>query len=374
MKKIIIGIIVIVLIIWGVSAILGEERQISNKQIKIGALFPLSGLASVYGEGSREGVEVALLDIKEKYPNLDIEIIYEDSFYNPKKAVDGYRKLKSIDNVSAILTGGSQISLAVKDLSDQDGVLQMAVWSSAPSYSFGEHNLSFRVTSLAEDHAPPMLKYMGGNGYEKVAILYAKNEFGVAVKEALEKEAGDFNVNILFAEGFDSDDLDFRTQLLKIKNAEVDGIYFVGLAGQLVNILKEAHELGIDKQFFSQWSVEDQQLLDGAGELAEGLIYTYPFDHESSLSEGLTSKYNKLYGRIPSGYVAESYLGLMLIAEAIDSCNGNTDVVCWKNYLDEIEDHPTIMGLSTINSNGDIKVGEIFLKTLKNGQFVKYEE
>ena len=370
MKKII-WIIIILLIILGGYSLLSKNEQTSENFIKIGTLFPLSGLASVYGEGSREGIEVALLDIKEKYPNLDIEVIYEDSFYNPKKAVDGYRKLKNIDNVSAILTGGSQISLAVKDLSNKDNVLQVAVWSGAPSYSTGTHNLSFRVTSLSEDHAPPMLKYMGDNGYEKIAILYAKNEFGVATKEALENESNNFNIDIALTEGFDSSDLDFRTQLLKIKNAEVDGIYFVGLAGQLVNILKEAYELGVQKQFFSQWSVEDQQLLDGAGELAEGLIYTYPFDHESSLSKSLTSKYKELYNRIPSGYVAESYLGLMLIAEAIDSCDDNIDVACWKSYLDQMENHPTIMGLSTMDSKGDMKVGEIFLKTLKNGEFVR---
>jgi len=119
--------------------------------IKIGALLPLSGNAANYGEGSREGIEIAKDDLKSKYLNLNIQVVYEDSFYDPRRAVDGYRKLKDISNISAILTGGSQISSAVKNLSDKDNVLQMAIWSGAPSYSSGVHNFNFRITALADE-------------------------------------------------------------------------------------------------------------------------------------------------------------------------------------------------------------------------------
>ena len=340
--------------------------------IKIGALLPLSGNAANYGEGSREGIEIAKDDLKSKYLNLNIQVVYEDSFYDPKRAVDGYRKLKDISNISAILTGGSQISSAVKNLSDKDNVLQMAIWSGAPSYSSGVHNFTFRVTSLADEHIPALVEYLDNHNYKKLALLYANNEFGVAFKESFENFPNK-KISVV-PYGFSSEDMDFRTLLLKVKNDKTDAIFFVGLVKQFVGVLKEANELGIKKKFFSQWSVEDQQLLDGANDLAEGIIYTYPFDYNTPYSKDFTFKYQQKYNKVPNGYVAESYVGTMLMGEAINACQNKVNVNCWKDYLDKIKNFPTIMGLVTMDSRGDIKAGKVFLKTVKDGKFVKLEE
>ena len=107
--------------------------------------------------------------------------MYEDSFYSLRGGVDGYKKLKNADNILAILTGASQVSIAVKELTDKDNVLQMAIWSGVLSYS-DTHNLNFRVTMLADDHVPFATELYVGKKYNNLAIMYAQNEFGVALK------------------------------------------------------------------------------------------------------------------------------------------------------------------------------------------------
>lgn len=374
MKKIITGIAVIIFIIAGIFYFGKNSNQpISKEAIKIGALLPLSGIASNYGEGSREGIEMAKEELAMKYPKMNLDVIYEDSLYSPKGGVDGYKKLKDLNNISAILTGASQVSIAVKELTDKDNILQMAIWSGAPSYS-DTHNFNFRVTMLADDHVPPLLNYMSLKKYNRLAIMYAQNEFGVAFKNSFEKFAATSGVKIVNSEGFGSEDMDFKTQLLKIRGAKVDSIFFVGLVKQFANVLKQAKDLGIQTQIFSTWSVEDQQLLDNAKVVAENIIYTYPFDYDTPYSKDFTSKYQQKYNKVPNGYVAESYVGTMLIGEAISACQNKIDVDCWKDYFDKIKNLPTIMGLATMDSRGDLKAGKIFLKTVKNGKFVKMEE
>ena len=324
----------------------------------------MSGIASNYGEGSREGIEIAKDDLAIKYPKMNIDIVYEDSFYSPKGGVDGYKKLKNINNISAILTGASQVSIAVKELTDKDNVLQMAVWSGAPSYS-DTHNLNFRVTMLADDHVPPLLNYMSKKKYNKLAIMYAQNEFGVAFKNSFEKFATASGVKIVDSEGFGTEDIDFKTQLLKIKGSKVDSIFFIGLVKQFANVLKQAKDFGVQVQILSTWSVEDQQLLDSAKDVAENIIYTYPFDYDNDFSNSFTDKYRQKYSKVPSAYVGEAYTGLMLMGEAINACQNKIDQNCWKDYLNNIKDFPTIMGLATMDYRGDLKAGKIFLKPLK---------
>ena len=59
-------------------------------------------------------------------------------------------------------------------------------------------------------------------------------------------------VNIIDSEGFASEDIDFKTQLIKIRGAKVDSIFFVGLVKQFANVLKQARDLGIQAQSFKR--------------------------------------------------------------------------------------------------------------------------
>lgn len=371
--KLIMGITVFVGLIAGLIYLFGESDGKSSESIKIGALLPLSGIAANYGEGSREGIEIAKEDLRSKYPSMNIEVIYEDSFYDPKRAVDGYRKLKDINNILAVLTGGSQVSSAVKNLSDKDSVLQMAIWSGAPSYSAGSHNYNFRITALSDEHVPILTNYINTRNYKKLALIYANNEFGVAFKDSFEKNSKTSDFKII-PYGIGNDDMEFRTVLLKIKNEKPDSIFFVGLVKQFINILKQSSDLGIKTQFFSQWSVEDQQLLDGARDLAEGVIYAYPFDETDDASAEFLKKYSEKYNKVPSAYAAEAYTGLILLGETINACHNKADPVCWRDYLNKIKDLPTIIGSVSFDNKGDLKGEKIFLKTVKDGRFVKAEE
>ena len=63
---------------------------------------------------------------------------------------------------------------------------------------------------------------------------------------------------------------------------------------------------------------------------------------------------------------------LDLIVKAVNECK-KIDTNCMKNKLSEVKDYPGALGILTFDKNGDVYY-PYFLKTVKNGQFVKYEE
>jgi hypothetical protein len=65
--KIVIGLIVIILIIWGISASKGtkDSKPTSNEPIKIGFIGPLTGDAAIYGTTEKRAIELALEKIKQ---------------------------------------------------------------------------------------------------------------------------------------------------------------------------------------------------------------------------------------------------------------------------------------------------------------------
>ncbi len=367
-------ILALVLIIISLSyiALTGYTTEDKKETIRIGILLPLSGNAAYYGQASQRGIEIAREEITEKYPNMDIEVYYEDSLYTPKGGVDSYNKLIGVNKIDAVITAASQVSLAVLPLSTKDGIFQMAIFSSADKYTV-PNDLSFRVSARNEIEAAKTAEFVKEKDFKRLGIIYLNNDFGVGFKESLKKELikNKAGTKIVAEEGILLTDADFKTQLSKIKESKADVIFMVGVASQYSIILKQAKEMGIKAQFISMRSAEDPVLLKTAGDAAEGLVYTYPFDANSEDSEirEFTSAFIKKYNETPDAYAAEGYEGFKLTALAFEKCG--KDNVCVRSYLEDLNNYESIFGSLKFDENGDVYY-DYFLKTVKDGKFVPY--
>lgn len=366
-----IAILIVIVIILTIVfiAIFSEPSQ--EETIKIGAILPLTGNAAYYGQVSQQGIEIAVQEFARENPNLSIELYYEDSAYTPKVGVDAYHKLRNVDGVDAVITAASHVSLAIQPLSTQDGILQMAIFSSAVAYTTPD-DMSFRVTARSEIEDARLAEFITENGFERLGILYLNNDFGVSHRDSLRAELEKSSVQVIGEEGLLLEASDFRTQLSKLNQNNPDIIFMVGIASQYGLIMKQALEMGMDIQFLAMHSAEDPNLITNAGESADDLIYSYPFDASSENPEigEFTSAYQAKYGKVPDAYAAQGYEGFRLIALAFRECG--RDYSCIKAYLEGLKDFRSILGGLSFDENGDVHY-EFFLKTVKNGQFVPYE-
>ena len=117
---------------------------------------------------------------------------------------------------------------------------------------------------------------------KKIAVLYVNTDYGVGNKDIFMKEYKTKGGNVLFSEGFEQGETDFRSHLTKIKRARVEAVYIIGV-GENGYILKQAKEMGLKVQFLSTVGIEGPDVWKIAGESANGVIYTVQnFDPESS--------------------------------------------------------------------------------------------
>ena len=214
-----------ILIVAGIISlfIYGNEEKVTGaatykQSIKIGAILPLSGSAAYYGENSQKGIEIAKEELKQIYPDYRFEVLYEDSQYTAKGGVDAYNKLKNFDRLDAVITGASQVSLAVLPLAKESGILQMAIFSSANKYSVAD-DLTFRISTRNEIESEAVANFISLKNYRKLAILYINNDFGVGFKDALKEQITKKNIpiSIVVEENYLLDTNDFRTILTKAK-------------------------------------------------------------------------------------------------------------------------------------------------------------
>ena len=272
-----------------------------------------------------------------------------------------------------MITAGSPVALAISPLANSsDQILQMAIAVSSPKYT-SENDFTFRVTARSEVEDKELAKFVVPR-YKNIALLYANNEWGMSHYSAVKPEIEKLKGNIVAEETFLMEGIDFRTQLLKIKSKNPEAVFLLAVAKNAGIILKQAKELGIKTQFFGIQSLQSKDLILIAGEAANGIVYSYSFDPQTEdlITKTFVEKYKTKYKEEPTSYVAEGYDALDLIVKVFNECKEiNTN--CMKTKLLGVKDYPGILGSLTFDKNGDVYY-PYFIKTVKNGQFVKYEE
>lgn len=370
-KEIIIGGIIVILI--AIIVIFGGNKNTDvSGELRIGVISALTGPASYYGESTMKGAEIGMQKVKEKYPNLSIELFHEDSFFTPKGGIDAYNKLKATNNINALITMASNVSVGVRPVAAADNILHVAASTLANNFSSPD-DLSFRTTAKGEVEAKPAVQFLTSLGVKRLGIIYMQNDIGTSMLESLKREAPLAGISIVAEEGYPVEQNDYRTLLLKIKNANVDGIYLASLASQTAVIIRQADELDLPKTFLSYRGAEDPALIKNAGDLAERVYYTNSYD-DSSNNESvreLVSAYRERWGEDTNGYVAEAYEAVLLIADTYAKCGDDPE--CAREFLFSIKDRPSVIGPITFDQNGDVTY-PFFIKTVRNGKFVRYEE
>lgn len=375
-NKIIIGVIIAVIIIGGIWYITSREPK--EEVIKIGTVLPLTGTEASWGQDAKEGIDLAVEEINSNggIDGKKIEIIYEDGQCKPEPAVTGAHKLINIDNVSIIIGEiCSSATLAIAPIAEESRVILISPGSASPKITqAGDYIFRNWITDAFTGKKIAQLTY-NDLDYKEIAVLYINNEWGVGLKDVFEEEFKNLGGEILISEGFEQDAKDFRTQLIKIKAKNPKAIFIPVYYIEAGLILKQTEELGIEAQFLSGDAIEKPEFIEIAGDLAEGVIFAAPFydlESEEENIKNFVNKYKSRYGRKPGVVVAHAYDAMNIIILTLKSCEtGNSG--CVKDMLYSIKDFPGITGATSFDKNGDA-IKTIILKTVKNGQFVPYEE
>jgi len=338
--------------------------------VKIGAILPLSGSNAMYGKWIKEGLELKREEINRKVggDNIKVEIIYEDDKAQPTFAVNALNKLISVDKISIVFGSWASSSvLAEAPIAEKNKVIVMAEAISPKIRDAGDY--IFRIQPDARYYLKKLVPYVFDNlKLRKIAILYVNNDFGVDQKDIFSNIFTELGGKITMIEAFKQGDIDFRTQLLKIKKTHPDGI-FIPAYIESGYIVKQAKELGIVAQLIGSVPFENPDILSIAKETANGVIYPHHFDaySEDSIVKSYQKMYKEKYGMDSEGFAALAFDGLGVLYDVITKCSSNTE--CIKNELYKVS-YKGVTGIIKFDNKGDV-ISNVIIKEVMAGKFVK---
>ena len=369
-----VNLVVLIAFVGGILIFVGCAKK-EPEEYKIGAILPLTGDAAQYGEWAKNGIELAVKEINNK-GGMKVKIIYEDSQAQPTKGVSAMNKLVTVDKVPVVIGAmASSVTLAIAPIAQSSKTVLFSAASSSPELTkAGDFFFRNWPSDLFEGNSMAEFAY-DKLGFRKIGIIYVNTDYGIGIKDVFKKRFVALGGEISFEEGYPQGESNFRALLTKIKNIETDALYIPAqYSREMGRLLKQAGELGIKKQVLSTVTFESQEILELAGEAAEGVIYTAPaFDPDSSEQAIMDyqEKYKSAYGKKSEVFAAHAYDAMNIIAQAIEQ--GGYSATGIKNALFKIKDYPGITGKTTFDENGDV-VKPAMIKVVKDGKFLKYSE
>lgn len=229
----------------------------AQQTYKIGMSAGLTGYAATVDRAWRDGVQVAVdaINAKGGVNGRRLQLIVEDNRSEPQEAVTVYRKMISNDKVDIFLSGCVSAGNFAAAPIVVRAQIPMVLCSILPQNE--EHaKWAFSTIPLARFEVEKRFEYLRDNTkIRKVGVLHDPTPYAGLQKQAAEKSAKDFGLELAGVEQYKQDDADLSVQIGKMNAAGAGAILKIGLGGTTMTSAKNIKQLGLPTLMLT--SVED---------------------------------------------------------------------------------------------------------------------
>ncbi len=328
-----------------------------EKEIKLGAILPLTGDAALAGINTREGIELAVEEInKDGLNGGKIKVIYEDTQADSKTAVSAVNKLINIDRVQYIIDDSvSSLTLAVAPIVEKNKVVLLSTGATAPKISqIGD--FVFRIWNSDALEGEEIAKYAIDVLEKKhIGILYINNDYGVGLTEVFQTQLTQKGLTPVRVESFEQGAQEHHTQLAKVLSANPEAIYLVGYSKDCIRIIQQAKEMKFKGVWLGTTVMLDPSVSDVVEKNKYKLYYPSPTALDVSLpsTKVFRESFLRKYKKEAPALADVGYDAVILFKKAVEYGNGlNGENI--RSGLMKLKPYEGASGSIEFDMNGDV--------------------
>src|ERR1700730_11081079 len=301
----------------------------SSEPITLGVSGPLTGPNAQYGSQWKQGFDLALDEIHAAggINGRKLAYTFEDSQSDPRQSVAIAQKFVSdLKIVMELGDFSSPASMAASPIYQRGGLVQFGFTNSHPDFTKGGDFMWSTSVSQA-DEQPLLAQYAVRHlGLKKLAVLHQNTDWGRTSRDYFVKAAKDDGAEVVVTEGYIADERDFRSTLVRVRDANPDGLVLISYYSDGALIARQARQVGLKQTICAASSVYSPKFLELGGDVVEdgplGTRY-FPDDPRPEVQKfvaGFKAKYN---GQEPDAFNAYSYDAMNMAAAVLKI--GGTD-------------------------------------------------
>jgi len=273
--------IAIAVIIVGVFIYKNQINKQEDNVIKIGAILPLTGDFSFYGNEVKKGLSIA------EQENSNIHFVIEDNLSLTKNSVPALNKILNNEKVPVFISSNSPLSMPLRIIAAENKIVMLALVTGAKDFGM-ENEWCFRDAINQDQEGIAQAKYIINNtSYKKVAILCVNDDYGLSGAKSFSDKFKELGGQVSGQQTFEMKTNDMKNLVLSLLDKTSD-------------------------------SFESNNVFKGIGNNAIGIIFTsYQNDLKSLKAQNFINKYKSNYKTDPGIYAIDAYVAGSYLSEII---------------------------------------------------------
>lgn len=295
----------------------------AQQTVRIGVVQPLTGPVAYDGNIYVNTVKMIVEDMNAKGGVLGkpIELMVEDGACNPAQSVNAAEKLVVRDKVVALLGAFCSTSTAaMMEVSKKYKIPHITGISTAAQLTEQGNPYFFRAVATT-----PML----GNAFgaqlpatvkaKRFAFLVLNDDWGRSMVASYPKSIQSAGGEIVGTEFFQQSDLQFLSQITKLKGANPDAIILAANTQQAAALSKQIRELGVTVPLIGEGSWTSDSYLKLAGPAAEGVygLVEYVYTIQNPINDAFVKQFHAKLNDNPSKFAGAAHNAINIVVDAI---------------------------------------------------------
>ena len=250
----------------------------------------------------------------------------------------------------------------------------MMVNTGDPDPTFTETNIPWAIRVISDDRQSGYAlatHIFEEKKHERVAVIRTNTRYGRVGIMEYSGAAVRLGHPMMIEERFNDGETDFTMQLNNIKRVTPDAILIWANAKESALILQQVRKMGMNQPVYASDRIVSNEFLELAGDLAEGVISTCPYNPLSGNKQLAVFKkdYFERFGMEPDVFAAHAYDGMNLIVKATQKVGLNRVLI--RDVLTDLtsfQGYEGVTGKIILDESWN-DIGDIWMAEVKNGQF-----
>jgi branched-chain amino acid transport system substrate-binding protein len=346
------------------------------QDIRIAVVGPITGSNAAMGEQMKRGAEMVVQDINAKGGVLGRKLVLElaDDACDPKQAVAA---ANDVVNKGVVFVAGhycSSASIPASSVYHEAGILQITPASTNPALTDdaakkGWNNV-FRVCGRDDAQGAVAGKYLADNYKGKnVAIIHDKTAYGKGLADETKKAMNSQGLKEAMYESISQGDKDFTALVSRMKQANIDVIYFGGYQTEAGLMVRQARDQGLKATLIGGDALVTEEFWKITGPAGEGTLMTFaPDPRKVPAAKEVVDRF-MAQGYNPEGYTLYTYAAIQAFKEAAEKAK-SIKLDDLSKTLKSMKAE-TVIGTLTWDEKGDITDPKYVFYVWKGGKYAE---
>ncbi len=342
----------------------------ANAQIKLGVGGPITGPNATFGAQLKNGAEQAAEDINAAggIMGQKIQVVVGDDVSDPKQGVSVANKFSGEGVKMVVGHFNSGVSIPASEVYQEAGIVQITPASTNPRFT--ERNMwnTFRTCGRDDQQGAVAGAYLASKFKgKKVAIIDDKTPYGKGLADETRKAMNGKGLKETMSESINTGEKDYSALVSKIKQANVDVVYFGGLHTEAGLIIRQMRDQGVKAPLMGGDGIVSAEFVSIAGPGAEGTLMTFsPDPRKNPNAKDAVAKF-KAKNIDPEAYTLYAYAAVQILKAAAEQAK-STDSKKIAEVMKQGKPFKTVIGDISFDKKGDITRPDYIMYEWKKGQ------